>query len=276
MPTLSFQVPNKAAKEGLYVKEYKQGRLGQTTSWYTRLSPSAPECLKISQQIFRDLAAHVHFDGLLFQDDAYLTDEEDMNPAALSRFQASRGVSASPAELATGRTHQPDWVAFKSQVLFDFLAELTKTVKTFRPEAKFARNIYSEVVTNPEARTWFAQDLDGYLQRYDYTVIMAYTRMEGVKGWGTQKKWFDSLLQAVQSRGAREKVIFKVQTFDWKNRQWLADDAIVRQLSYLQANGARHVAYYPDDVFAGRPAIIPLASILSGREEATKIKFSPE
>jgi poly-beta-1,6-N-acetyl-D-glucosamine N-deacetylase len=276
MPTLSFQSPSKAAWEGLYVKEYKHGRWGRTTSWYSRLSPSAPESLKISQQIFRDLASHVHFDGLLFQDDAYLTDEEDMHPSALSRFQAKYGDRASPAELAAGRGRLEDWVAFKSQALFDFLAELTQTVKAFRPEAKFARNIYSEVVTNPEARIWFSQDLDGYLQRYDYTVIMAYTRMEGVKGWGAQKKWFDSLLQAVQSRGAREKVIYKVQTYDWKNRQWLADDSIVRQLSYLQANGARHVAYYPDDVFAGRPGIIPLASIFSGREEASKIKMSPE
>ena len=260
MPTLSFQVPDKAAKEGLYVMEYKHGRLGQTTSWNTRLSPFAPESLKISRQIFRDLAAHVVFDGLLFQDDAYLTDEEDMNPAALSRFQARYGVSTSPPELTSGKVHQADWVALKTHSLSDFLAELTKTVKIYRPEALFARNIYSEVITNPEARTWFAQDLDDYLQRYNYTVIMAYTKMEGVKGWGAQKRWFDSMLQAVQSRGAQNKAIFKVQTYDWKNRKWLADDSIVKQLSYLLANGARHVAYYPDDVFADRPSAETLGS----------------
>ena len=65
-----------------------------------------PRRVLVSRQIFHDLAAHVHFDGLLFQDDAYLTDEEDMNPAALSRFQARHGVSASPAELAAGQAHQ--------------------------------------------------------------------------------------------------------------------------------------------------------------------------
>jgi poly-beta-1,6-N-acetyl-D-glucosamine N-deacetylase len=167
-------------------------------------------------------------------------------------------------------------VAFKTRTLSDYLAHLTKIVKTYRPEALIARNIYSEVITNPEARTWFAQDLDDYLQRYDYTVIMAYTRMEGVRGWRAQKKWFDSLLQPVLSRGAREKVIFKTQTYDWKNRQWLADDLIVRQLTYLLANGARHVAYYPDDVFADKPSAKILAPIISGRDEAIKIKISPE
>jgi biofilm PGA synthesis lipoprotein PgaB len=222
------------------------------------------------------LAAHVNFDGLLFQDDAYLTDEEDMNPAALSRSVARYGVSASPPELTSGKVHQADWVTLKTYALSDFLAELTKTVKIYRPEALFARNIYSEVITNPEARTWFSQDLDDYLQRYNYTVIMAYTRMEGVKGWGAQKRWFDSMLQAVQSRGAREKVIFKVQTYDWKNRKLLADDSIVKQLSYLLANGGRHVAYYPDDVFAGRPSAETLAPIISGRDEILKIKVSPE
>lgn len=276
MPTLSFLVPDKAAKEHLYVQEYKHGRRGQTTSWYTRLSPAVPESLKIAQQIFRDLAAHVHFDGILFQDDAYLTDEEDMNPVALSRFQAKHGLSPSPVELAEHRAHQAEWVAFKTQTISDFLAELTKTVKIYRPEAKFARNIYSEVITNPEARNWFAMDLDDYLRRYDYTVIMAYTKMENVGGWGAQKKWFDVLLQAVLSREARQKVIFKVQTYDWKTRQWVPDDDIVRQLNYLLANGARHAAYYPDDVFADKPSIEALAPIISGRDEVTKIRISPE
>jgi poly-beta-1,6-N-acetyl-D-glucosamine N-deacetylase len=149
-------------------------------------------------------------------------------------------------------------------------------VKTYRPEALIARNIYSEVITNPSARAWFAQDLDDYLQHYDFTVIMAYTRMEGVKGWEAKKKWFDALLQAVQSRGAREKVIFKIQTYDWKNRQWVPDADIRRQLAYLQANGARHVAYSPDDVFADKPASSAIASIISGRDEVARIKISPE
>jgi poly-beta-1,6-N-acetyl-D-glucosamine N-deacetylase len=110
MPALSFQVPDKAAKEGLYVQEYKHGRLGQTTSWYTRLSPFDPESLKISSQIFQDLASHVHFDGLLFQDDAYLTDEEDMHPAALSGFKARHGVSPSPPTWPpAGRTRLTGW-----------------------------------------------------------------------------------------------------------------------------------------------------------------------
>ncbi len=276
MPALSFQVPPKDGQESPYVQEYKHGRLAQTTSWYKRLSPLAPGSLEISRQIFQDLAAHVNFDGLLFQDDAYLTDEEDVHPAALTRFGTQYGVNISPQELTAGQAHQAEWVAFKTRTLTEYLAELTRVVKTYRPEALIARNIYSEVITNPAARTWFAQDLDDYLQHYDYTVIMAYTRMEGVRGWGAQKKWFDALLQTVKSRGAREKVIFKIQTYDWKNRQWVPDGDIHRQLAYLQANGARHVAYYPDDVFANQPPSATLATIISGREEVTKIKIPPE
>ncbi|MGQ9688608.1 MAG: poly-beta-1,6-N-acetyl-D-glucosamine N-deacetylase PgaB [Desulfobaccales bacterium] len=276
MPALSFHLPLKAAKGDPYVQEYKNGRLGRTTSWYTRLSPFAPESLEISRQIFQDLASHVHFDGLLFQDDAYLTNEEDMHPAALAAFQARYGASPSPAALAAGREYQAEWVAFKTQALSNYLMELTKVVKIYRPEALIARNIYSEVITNPQARTWFAQDLDDYLSRYDYTVIMAYSRMEGIQGWGAQKKWFDGMLQAVQSRGAREKVIFKTQTFDWKNRVWVGAEAVARQLTYLLAIGARHVAYYPDDVFAHQPAAKVLAPISSGRDEAVRIRPSPE
>ncbi|MEJ2672933.1 MAG: poly-beta-1,6-N-acetyl-D-glucosamine N-deacetylase PgaB [Deltaproteobacteria bacterium] len=119
------------------------------------------------------------------------------------------------------------------------------------------------------------QDLDDYLQHYDYTVIMAYTKMEGVKGWRSQKRWFDTLLQAVLGRGAREKVIFKIQTYDWKNHQWMPVDKINRQLAYLLAHGARHVAYYPDDVFANQPPRASFAPIISGQDEVLKIKIPP-
>jgi biofilm PGA synthesis lipoprotein PgaB len=78
------------------------------------------------------------------------------------------------------------------------------------------------------------------------------------------------------NRKAREKVIFKVQTYDWKNRRWLADHTIKQQLAYLEAGGGRHVAYYPDDVFNDKPSALSLAPTISGRDTAARIKISPQ
>lgn len=272
MPALSFQLPGKEGGPERYVQEYKEGGLRRTTSWYTRLSPFVPENLEVCRQIFQDLASQVHFDGVLFQDDAYLTEAEDMHPLALQRFAAQVGVAVSPPELAAGRAFAPQWAAFKTQALSDFLAELIRVVKRYRPEALIARNIYSEVVANPAARTWFAQDLDDFLTRYDYAVIMAYTRMEDIRGWGRQKKWLAELLEAAAQRGAREKVIFKVQSFDWARKSWVPAAELSRQLTYLLAHGARHVAYYPDEVYRDQPPAKVMAPILSGRDEIVKIR----
>ncbi len=275
MPALSYRLPDSRKNERLVVQEYKQGELRPTTSWYPRLSPFAPESLDISRAIFRDLAAYVNLDGILFQDDLYLTDEEDMHPAALEKFRAATGIEASPVELAGG-AHREQWTQVKTQALDDFTAELIKTVKFYRPEAKMARNIYSVLLTDPKSREWFAQDLDRYLQNYDYTVVMAYTAMEKVWGWGEPRKWLEKLVQIVRARDAEKRVIFKVQSYDWRRRRWLRDRDISQEMTWLLAAGARHVAYYPDNVFEDRPQAEALAPVINGREDIMQLSSGPD
>jgi len=262
MPALSFELPDGEQNEALKVREMEEGRIIVSRSWYRRMSPFDGRSLAVARAIFRDLAAHVDFDGILFQDDAYLNDREDFHPEAVKKFKALYGVEPRPARLESDAAMKKNWAQLKTDTLDQYLLEIAATVKGYRPHAVMARNIYSEVITNPGAKEWFAQDLSSYLRHYDYTVIMAYAAMEEV---AKPKRWYENLYRAVKETGREERVIFKLQAYDWGNKQWLGDEAIRDDLTYLLAMGVRHVAYYPDDVFLNKPDVDAVASILSSR-----------
>ena len=141
----------------------------------------------------------------------------------------------------------------KAQAIDRYLADLTGVVRAYRPCAKIARNIYSEVVTNPEAATWFAQDLPSFLRNYDYTVVMAYSRMEKIGDKAKARRWFREMFDRVKTAHGTDKVIFKVQAYDWDKETWIDESAIKEEIEYLLSLGAKHVAYYPDGVIEDKP-----------------------
>jgi len=271
MPALAYELPETALNEELKVREWKGDRPGVTSSWYRRLSPFDPRSLEAARKIFADLAARVQFDGILIQDDAYLAETEDFHPAAIEAFRRRYGVSPDPQALKADEALGAKWVAFKTEALDRHVDELVRTVRVYRPGAAVGRNLYSSVVTNPEATRWFAQDLRRYLERYDYTVVMAYAAMEGRKD---RRAWYRGLFQSAGGEKAADRLVFKVQAYDWKTGTWLGDAALKDDLTFLLALGVRHVAYYPDNVYLNRPDADTIASILSARDEV-KRKESP-
>jgi biofilm PGA synthesis lipoprotein PgaB len=262
MPALSFELPDQEKNEMLKVREIDKGQIIVSRSWYRRMSPFDGRSLAVSRAIYRDLAAHVDFDGILFQDDAYLSDKEDFHPEAIKNFKALYGVEPLPERLENDGAMKKNWTQLKIDALDQYLLEITGTVRRYRPHAVIARNIYGEVVTNPDAKEWFAQDLSRYLKNYDYTVIMAYAAMEEV---AQPRAWYEKLYKVVKDTGQADRVVFKLQAYDWRKKQWLGDQAIRGDLTFLLALGVRHVAYYPDDVFLNKPDIDTIASILSSR-----------
>ena len=106
---------------------------------------------------------NVNLDGVLFQDDAFLTDEEDFNPSAAAAFQKAYGAELTPA-MVKDEPIKAKWIRLKTETLNNYINELIRTMHIYRPTAKIARNIYSEAVTNPASQAWFAQNLESYLQ----------------------------------------------------------------------------------------------------------------
>jgi biofilm PGA synthesis lipoprotein PgaB len=272
MPALAYELPDPVLNEELKVREWKDGKPVVTTSWYRRLSPFDPRSLEATQKIFRDLAARVQFDGILIQDDAYLAETEDFHPAAVDAFRSRYGVAPEPEKLKADKELSAKWVAFKAEALDRHIGEIVKTVRTYRPGATIARNLYSSVVTNPDATKWFAQDFKSYLKTYDYTVVMAYAAMEGKKD---SRKWYRELFNAAGGRENADRVVFKMQAYDWKGEKWLSDGALKDDLTFLLSLGAQHVAYYPDNPYENKPDVEKISTILSARDEVKRKETPP-
>lgn len=260
MPVLSFELPDRQLNEALKVRECKDGEIKVTTSWYRRLSPFDKRTLEAVRSLYRDLAAHVQLDGILFQDDLYLTAEEDFHPAALQAFQEWYGIKLTPQKLSEVQI-QKKWISFKTRILTQYTQEIIDLVREYRPGAKFARNIYSEVVINPEAKKWFSQDFEDYLKNYEFTVIMAYPQMEGIKNLCEIKEWLKKIEEEVNHQQAKEKVVFKIQSYDWKEKKWIKEKTLQREMKFLLSRGLKHLGYYPDDVFKNKPDVHKLYDI---------------
>jgi len=90
---------------------------------------------------------------------------------------------------------------------------------------------------------------------------MAYPQMEGIKNLREIKGWFSKLKKEVDRHNAKEKVLFKIQSYDWQEKSWLKEKTLQKEIKFLLANGINHLGYYPDDVFKNKPNLQKLYDI---------------
>jgi len=222
--------------------------------WYRRATPFSPRVKAELKEFVRDLASRSMIDGVLFQDDAYMTDMEDSSPAAQTVFKAHFG-KAFTAETLQVPAIVKEWANLKNQAMNDLTKELMEEVRRFRPQAKFARNMYVPVLLNPDSEDWFAQNYQDYLKLYDYTVIMAYTKMDKIK---QPEAWLAKIAKTVSAQpGAMDKTIVKIQAYDWDTRQWLVPWELNREVQSLRENGILHIGVYPSNVLVTRGKPLP-------------------
>ncbi|WP_044270393.1 poly-beta-1,6-N-acetyl-D-glucosamine N-deacetylase PgaB [Pseudomonas fluorescens] len=265
MPVLSFALDPKLPRVTRW--DSKTGQVGPDPDQYKRLSPFDPKVRQIIGEIYQDLARVGPIDGILYHDDAVFNDFEDASPAALKAY-AAQGLPDSIAALRADPAVMQRWTRFKSRYLIDFTHELTAKVRAIRgPQVLTARNIFAEPMLNPGSETWFAQNLDDFLQAYDWTAPMAMPLMEGqeVK---TSNAWLEKLIATVKTRpGAMEKTIFELQAKDWRTQA--APDISAEQLAewmgVLKRQGVTSFGYYPDNFLENSPDLKTIRPALSNQ-----------
>ncbi|WP_225767401.1 poly-beta-1,6-N-acetyl-D-glucosamine N-deacetylase PgaB [Inquilinus sp. Marseille-Q2685] len=255
MPVLSFDLDPALPRVERW--DPATGRAAVDPAQYRRLSPFDAEARRRIGMIYEDLARQAGFDGILFHDDAVLSDFEDAGPAALAAYRAA-GLPDTVAALRADPETLRRWTRFKSQALTDFTLELAARVRAIRgPSVKTARNIFAGPVLEPESEAWFAQNLDDFLASYDWTAPMAMPLMEKVPP-GEAGAWLDRLVDAVAARpGALDRTVFELQAVDWRasrdERRFVDAAVLADWMRRLQRRGARSFGYYPDDFAAGKP-----------------------
>ncbi|AZE64386.1 biofilm PGA synthesis lipoprotein PgaB [Pseudomonas synxantha] len=267
MPVLSFALDSKLPRVTRW--DPQTGKVGTDPDQYQRLSPFDPKVRQMIGEIYEDLArtSNSAIDGVLYHDDALLSDFEDASPAALKAY-AAQGLPDNIAALRADPALMQRWTRFKSRYLIDFTNELTVKVRAIRgPQILTARNIFAEPMLNPGSEAWFAQNLDDFLQTYDWTAPMAMPLMEG-QSLKDSNAWLEKLVATVKARpGALDKTIFELQAKDWRTKA--APDISATQLAQwmgvLKRQGVTSFGYYPDNFLENSPDLKTIRPALSNQ-----------
>ncbi|MGX5217752.1 poly-beta-1,6-N-acetyl-D-glucosamine N-deacetylase PgaB [Pseudomonas segetis] len=255
MPVLSFDLDKKLPRVQRWDPE--TGNLSVDPKQYQRLSPFNTEVRKQITKLYQDLARYSNFNGVLFHDDALLSDFEDAGPDALAAYRKA-GLPGDISQLRGNSATLQKWTVFKTAYLTDFTLELADKVKAIRgPQVQTARNIYAEPIMNPESETWFAQNLDNFLASYDWTAPMAMPLMEGVK-LEDSNAWLEKMVAIIGKRpGALKRTVFELQARDWSKPNAPAIDAgqLAQWMQRLQWQGVVNYGYYPDNFVRNEPAL---------------------
>ncbi|MBB3228642.1 biofilm PGA synthesis lipoprotein PgaB [Luteibacter sp. Sphag1AF] len=233
LPVMAFRFPDGSKLPAL-------GPGGPKDTDHYRLAPWDPAVRAKIGDVYEDLARHADAAGILFSDDAYLRDTDNLGPWA------------------------QDTAAQRTQRLIDFTNELTERVKRWRPQVLTARNIYARPVVDPAAESWFAQSLPAFNAAYNITAIMAMPQLDKES---PTDAWFRRLLKAVTATpGSLDRTLFEVATQDWVHKKPIPTEDIAHRLRLLQAGGARHIGYYPDDFIGDHPKLEVIRPAISASD----------
>jgi len=255
MPVLAFDLGTDVA--GVLAWNPQDGSAKHEPGAYLRASPFDPEARRRIAMIYEDLARQAPIAGLLFHDDAVLSDFEDASAPALAAY-ARAGFPATIEAIRADPEILRRWTRFKTDALIAFTHELASRVRHYRSPLLTARNIYARPVLGADAETWFAQNYDSFLAAYDYTAIMAMPALENVET-GQADAWLRRLVAAVATRPqGLERTIFELQAVDWREATAGRDGDIPtqnleQQMRLLLRLGALNFGYYPDDFTTDHP-----------------------
>ncbi len=258
LPVLAYKTK---FSERFYVKEWKDGKVLPSSHVYHRLTPFSSKARKFVREIYEDLAIYSNFNGIIFHDDAILTDSEDVGREALVYARKNWDLPMDPERLRKEPELRRRWGAAKAQYMNDFTKELAEVVRSHRPELKTARNIYAMPVLNHHAVEWYAQDYEACLRDYDYVAIEAMPFMEKA---ADPDRWLAELVATVAKHpdGLRKTVI-ELQTLDWNTKEIIPMETILRHIEIVNKAGAVHLAYYPDKVHKDHPNLRDMRRVFS-------------
>ena len=254
MPVLAFDL-RKSVKEAEYVIDSRTGK--PSTTAYLRLSPYNNQNVEIIKSIYNDLSFHAKFNGILFHDDAFLTD-----------FEGAEGNHAEG--MVSSQAKQ------KTQDLIQLTHQLTDALKPYflrgSYSLKTARNLYASVITNPNAEEWLAQNLKTLTDNYDTTAIMAMPYMENEQPISQEEayQWFASLIENVKTQAPLDKVLFEFQAVNWRTQKPIPESELIDWMTLLQKNHIYSYGYYPDNFLTNQPDMNKMKPYFSVNTNAGK------
>lgn len=250
MPVLAFDL----GPDYHYVTDARIGRIAE--EHYLRLSPYSARNREVIKEIYQDLGRLNKFDGLLFHDDAFMTDFEDSSPEALEWYSEKWSLPGSVNNIRNNQKLFERWTDKKIELITDFTLELADAANYYRQSDyktfTTSRNLYAITVMEPESKRWFSQTPENFAAAYDYVAVMAMPLMEEAEDPET---WLDKLAQHALSRVPRNQLVFELQTQDWRNQTPIDNTTLIDWIKRVRKAGIPHIGYYPDDFHNNHPDI---------------------
>jgi len=248
MPALAFRIN---APDDWFVHEWHDGKPVLGRHIYKRLSPFNQNARRVVGEIYEDLAKYSPVNGILYHDDAILSDFEDVTPEALSVAKNVWKLSDDPARLRANDAVLMKWARHKTEALDEWTDYLTAKVRYYRPGIKTARNYYALPLLNPDSEAWYAQSYETAFKHYDYVAIEAMPFMEKAEN---PEAWLEQVVRRIATYpDGLKKTVFELQTVDWNTQKPIAMPTFLAQIRQVQKLGAVHVGYYPDNYIEDQP-----------------------
>ncbi|TDQ57350.1 biofilm PGA synthesis lipoprotein PgaB [Mesocricetibacter intestinalis] len=258
MPTLAFDL-SASAKKAKYVTDKRTGK--PAADQYLRLSPYDKENIEMLKSIYRDLSFYTKFNGILFHDDAFLTDFEA--PASI----AEKTMPPGEEKLVSREAKQ------KNRDLIKLTLSLKKALEPYflygGEALKTSRNIYAALINEPQSEEWFAQNLAEFVAHYDSTAIMAmpYLENEAPLSRDAAYGWLQQLIEKINSSALpKDKILFELQSYNWRSGKPIPESELIRWMQLLEQNQLMNFGYYPDDFLLNRPDITRVKPYLSVKQ----------
>lgn len=259
LPLLSFDVAPDVERVRAWDQTSHQAQPDPRA--YRRLSPFDPVARQVILEVYEDMARQAPIEGLLFHDDALLSDFEDAGPAALQVYRRVGFPDSIEAIRADAGLAQR-WAWFKTESLIDLTQAIKRQAELWRAPLLTARNLYAPVMTTPESKAWFAQDYDRFLRAYDYTAVMAMPRLENI-GDDAALDWMQQIVATASRRpDGLKRTLFMLQTVDWRldarasqKERAIPAATLTEQMRFLARQGALNIGYYPDDFVTNTPDV---------------------
>ncbi|WP_083026413.1 poly-beta-1,6-N-acetyl-D-glucosamine N-deacetylase PgaB [Vreelandella lionensis] len=257
MPVLAYDLGD----DYQYVTDVRTGQ--ESPNQYRRPPPYVEENRRTIVEIYQDLGRLTKFDGLLFHDDAFYTDFEGANPAALDAY-ASADLPRDINAIRNDDNLMTAWTRFKGEHLTDFTQELAQAANYYRQADNkvftTSRNLYAVTVMEPRSQRWFAQDMQNFASGYDYVAVMAMPYMEEADN---PNEWLRSLARRSLAQVSADQLVFELQAQNWHTQTPIPSKEMAQWVRILREEGIKHIGYYPDDFHNNHPDINVMRPVFS-------------
>jgi poly-beta-1,6-N-acetyl-D-glucosamine N-deacetylase len=266
MPVLAFAVPAKLNGRLEFVKAAPGSTLPPGASGVPRLSPFDPAVRKYVRELYEDLGKYSAFTGLLFGEDAMLTDFEDAGRhagQALAHWSLPRDIDQIRANPELAQR----WGQQKTQYLLDFTKQLQQIVLNSQnsDEVLTVRTIFPDAVLDPAAGLRYAQDFATFERAYDFVGLLAMPSRQGIT---SVDSWLDKLGKSVRDvpDGPR-RTVFLLEATDSRTGASVPVERLTNQMRHLREKGMVSYGYYPDNFARDLPQAVALNNVMSTRSQ---------